>query len=548
MLKKAFLDILYALVLAKTETAENLRISLECLGRARPRGIMISEKQTGTSENAAAGDSKTFARRLGLFDSVMVVVGVMIGSGIFIVSADMARQIGSAGWLLVAWLFAGALTIAGALSYGELAAMMPRAGGMYIYLREAFSPLWGFLYGWTLYTVIQTGTIAAVAIAFARFSGVLFPWVSEEHYIISPAHISSGYAVSLSTAQLIAIAMIVILTWTNSRGLEYGKIVQNVFTVAKTAALLGLIVLGLTLGWNMDVVRENFSHAWTPHGVSPIAAGLDAMTGFGLLVAICVAQTGSLFSADSWHDITFTAGEVKDPRRTLPLSLAIGTSIVIVLYVLANVAYLVVLPLSAIQHAPADRVATAMLQQMFPTLGAALMAAAIMVSTTGTVNALTLAGARTYYAMARDGLFFRRAGELNAARVPAYALLMQGLWAALLVLPRTYNPATQTYGNLYSNLLDYIISAALIFYVLTISAVFRLRIKRPDAERPYKAFGYPIIPLLYIVGALAILAALFTYRPATTWPGLVIVALGVPVYWLLAKSAGDRRMPDQENS
>ncbi len=548
MLKKAFLDILYALVLAKTETAENLRISLECLGRARPRGIMISEKQTGTSENAAAGDSKTFARRLGLFDSVMVVVGVMIGSGIFIVSADMARQIGSAGWLLVAWLFAGALTIAGALSYGELAAMMPRAGGMYIYLREAFSPLWGFLYGWTLYTVIQTGTIAAVAIAFARFSGVLFPWVSEEHYIISPAHISSGYAVSLSTAQLIAIAMIVILTWTNSRGLEYGKIVQNVFTVAKTAALLGLIVLGLTLGWNMDVVHENFSHAWTPHGVSPIAAGLDAMTGFGLLVAICVAQTGSLFSADSWHDITFTAGEVKDPRRTLPLSLAIGTSIVIVLYVLANVAYLVVLPLSAIQHAPADRVATAMLQQMFPTLGAALMAAAIMVSTTGTVNALTLAGARTYYAMARDGLFFRRAGELNAARVPAYALLMQGLWAALLVLPRTYNPATQTYGNLYSNLLDYIISAALIFYVLTISAVFRLRIKRPDAERPYKAFGYPIIPLLYIVGALAILAALFTYRPATTWPGLVIVALGVPVYWLLAKSAGDRRMPDQENS
>jgi APA family basic amino acid/polyamine antiporter len=502
---------------------------------------------SGQVKGVGVPDSKTFARGLGLFDSVMVVVGVMIGSGIFIVSADMARQIGSAGWLLVAWLFAGALTIAGALSYGELAAMMPRAGGMYIYLREAFSPLWGFLYGWTLYTVIQTGTIAAVSIAFARFSGVLFPWVSEEHYLIAPIHISSGYAVSLSTAQLVAIVVIAILTWTNSRGLEYGKAVQNIFTVAKTAALLALIALGLTLGWNMTVVRENFSHPWTAHGVSPIAAGLDAMTGFGLLVAICVAQTGSLFSADSWHDITFTAGEVKNPRRTLPLSLAIGTTIVIVLYVLANVAYLVVLPLSAIQHAPSDRVATAMLQQMFPTLGAALMAAAIMVSTIGTVNALTLAGARTYYAMARDGLFFRRAGELNSARVPAHALLMQGFWAAVLVLPRTFNASTGTYGNLYSNLLDYIISAALIFYILTISAVFRLRIKRPDAERPYRAFGYPVVPVLYILGAAAILAALFTYRAATTWPGLVIVIIGVPVYWLLARSAGSRRLPqDQE--
>jgi basic amino acid/polyamine antiporter, APA family len=510
---------------------------------------MNSRKQTGTSRrDTTPEDSKTFARRLGLFDSVMVVVGVMIGSGIFIVSAEMSRQIGSAGWLLVAWLFAGALTVAGALAYGELAAMMPRAGGMYIYLREAFSPLWGFLYGWTLYTVIQTGTIAAVAIAFARFSGVLFPWVSEEHYIIAPAHISSGYAVSLSTAQLVAIALIAILTWTNSRGLEYGKVVQNVFTVAKTAALLALILLGLTLGWNMDVVRENFSHAWTAHGVSPIAAGLDAMTVFGLLVAICVAQTGSLFSADSWHDITFTAGEVKDPRRTLPLSLAIGTITVILLYVLANVAYLVVLPLSAIQHAQADRVATAMLQRMFPTLGAPLMAAAIMVSTIGTVNALTLTGARTYYAMARDGLFFRRAGELSSARVPGRALLMQGVWAALLVLPRTFDSATHSYGNLYSNLLEYIISAALIFYVLTIAAVFRLRITRPDAERPYRAFGYPVVPVLYIVGAVAILAALFTYRPATTWPGLAIVTLGLPVYWLLARSAGDRRMPDEEDS
>src|ERR1700723_3848949 len=475
---------------------------------------------------AATPQTPTFARGLGLFDSVMVVVGVMIGSGIFIVSADMSRQIGSAGWLLVAWLFTGVLTIAGALSYGELAAMMPRAGGMYIYLRESFSPLWGFLYGWTLCTVIQTGTIAAVAIAFARFSG--------------------GYAFSLSSAQLVAIGVIAILTWTNSRGLQYGKVVQNVFTVGKTIALLILIALGLTLGWNAAAVRENFSNAWTARGVSPLTAGLSATTAFGLFVAICVAQTGSLFSADSWHDITFTAGEVKNPRRNLPLSLAIGTGIVITLYLLANVAYLVPLPLVAIQHAPSDRVATAMLQTIFPTLGAALMAAAIMVSTVGTVNALTLAGARTYYAMARDGLFFQSAGTLNSARVPAWALLIQGLWAAFLVLPRTYNTATQSYGNLYSDLLDYIISAALIFYILTIAGVFRLRIKKADADRPYRAFGYPWLPALYIIGAAAILIVLFTYRAATTWPGLIIVILGVPVYFLIARSAQDRKMPDEE--
>lgn len=502
------------------------------------------------SASGKPGDAapRTFARGLGLFDSVMVVVGVMIGSGIFIVSADMARSIGSAGWLLVAWGFAGVLTIFGAICYGELAAMLPHAGGMYIYLREAFSPLWGFLYGWTLFTVIQTGTIAAVAIAFARFSGVLFPWVSEEHYLIAPHHISSGYAFSLSSAQVVAIILIIILAWTNSRGLEYGKIVQNIFTVAKTAALLALIVLGLTLGWNWQVVHANFSHAWTAQGVSPIAAGLDATTIFGLLVALCVAQTGSLFSADSWHDITFAASEVENPRRTLPRALAIGTIIVIVLYLLANVAYLVVLPLSAIQHAPADRVATAMLQRMFPMLGAPLMAAAIMVSTIGTVNALTLAGARTYYAMACDGLFFPRAARLSATRVPGHALWMQCLWAVLLVFPRTYDPATHTYGNLYSNLLSYIISAALLFYILTISAVIRLRKKMPNAERPYRAWGYPVVPVLYIVGAIAIVVVLFTYQAPTTWPGLVIVILGAPIYWLLSRSAHTRRVTGSESS
>jgi APA family basic amino acid/polyamine antiporter len=503
---------------------------------------MTSAPPTPTTE-AHTETTQTFATGLGLFDSIMVVVGVMIGSGIFIVSADMARQIGSAGWLLVGWAFAGVLTIAGALAYGELAAMMPHAGGMYIYLREAFSPLWGFLYGWTLCTVIQTGTIAAVAIAFARFTGVLFPAISESNYLISPIHISQGYAVSLSTAQLVAIILIAILTWTNSRGLQYGKIVQNVFTVGKTVALVALILLGITLGWNSSAVHENFSHAWTARDVTPITLGLDATTAFGLLVAICVAQTGSLFSADSWHDITFTAGEVRNPKRNLPLSLFIGTSIVIGLYLLANVAYLVTLPLNAIQHAPSDRVATAMLQTIFPTYGPGLMAAAIMVSTIGTVNALTLAGARTYYAMAQDGLFFPAAGQLNKARVPAFGLLIQGLWAALLVLPRTFNASTNTYGNLYSDLLNYIISAALLFYILTIAGVFRLRITKPNADRPYRTFAYPFLPIIYILGASIIAVILFVYRPATTWPGLVIVVLGIPVYLLISKRAQKAQQP-----
>jgi APA family basic amino acid/polyamine antiporter len=479
-----------------------------------------------------ADDSKGshFVRGLGLFDSVMIVIGVMIGSGIFIVSAEMARNVGSPGWLLVAWAFAGALTIAAALSYGELASMMPEAGGMYIFLREAFSPLWGFLYGWTLFTVIQTGTIAAVSVAFARFFGLLWPTVSESNYLIAPIKLSSGYAVSLSTAQLTAIIVIILLTWTNSRGLEYGKIVQNVFTTAKLAALFGLIVLGLTFGWNSAAVHENFGNFWTPRGFSPIEAGVSAATAFGLIVAVCVAQSGSLFSADSWHNITFTGGEVKDPRRTLPLALGIGCAVVIGLYMLANVAYLVVLPLSAIQHAPSDRVATAMMQAMFPSWGAAGMAAAIMVSTFGCVNSLVLAGPRVYYAMAGDGLFFKKAATLNKANVPAWSLVIQGVWSALLVLPRTISADGQ-YGNLYSNLLDYVISAALIFYIMTIAGVFRLRVTRPNAERPYKAFGYPLVPALYIVGASAVLIALFVYRASTTWPGLVIVLLGLPVYF-----------------
>jgi basic amino acid/polyamine antiporter, APA family len=476
-------------------------------------------------------ESAHFVRGLGLFDSVMITIGVMIGSGIFIVPAEMARNVGSPGWLLVAWAYAGLLTIAAALSYGELASMMPQAGGMYIFLREAFSPVSGFLYGWTLFTVIQTGTIAAVSVAFARFFGLLWPTISESSYIIAPIRLSSGYAISLSTAQLTAILVIIILTWTNSRGLEYGKIVQNVFTSAKLLALFGLIVLGLIFGWNATAVHENFGNFWTPRGFSPIDAGVSAATAFGLIVAICVAQSGSLFAADSWHNITFTGGEVRDPRRTLPRALGIGCTIVILLYMLANVAYLVVLPLSAIQHAPSDRVATAMMQAMFPSWGSTAMAVAIMISTFGCVNSLVLAGPRVYYAMAGDGLFFRQAATLNKANVPAWSLVIQGIWSAALVLPRTIDSETGQYGNLYSNLLNYVISAALIFYIMTIAGVFRLRATRPNAERPYRAFGYPIIPALYIIGATAVLVALFVYRASTTWPGLLIVLCGLPVYF-----------------
>jgi len=474
-----------------------------------------------------------FAQGLGLFDATMVVVGVMIGSGIFLVSADMARLIGSPGWLLVAWLIAGLLTVAGALSYGELAGMMPRAGGMYIYLREAFSPMWGFLYGWTLFTVIQTGTIAAVSVAFARYLGVLAPGIAEDHYLISPIHIASHYAISLSTAQLVAIGIVIILTFTNTRGLEYGRIIQNVFTTAKTGALAALIILGIFVGRNAAAVSGNFGQLWNARGLEPIVPGLTAASAFGLFIALCVSQTGSLFSADSWHNIAFSASEVRNAKRNVTLAMVIGTTLVITLYLLANVAYLTTLPLEAIQHAPSDRVATAMLQVIFPGLGATIMALAIMVSTFGCVNALVLTGARAYYAMACEGLFFRAAGRLNAARVPASSLVVQGIWAVLLVLPRTYDPATGEYGNLYNDLLNYVISAALLFYALTAIGLFRLRFTRPDAERPYRAFGYPVVPALYILGATIILLALFIYRAASTWPGLVIVILGVPVYLLV---------------
>jgi APA family basic amino acid/polyamine antiporter len=427
--------------------------------------------------------------------------------------------------------------------------MMPKAGGQYVYLREAFSPLWGFLYGWTLFLVIQTGTIAAVAVGFARYMHVLIPWVSESKYLIAPIRFG-GYALSLSTAQLVGLAMIALLTFMNTRGLKLGKLVQNVFTTAKTGALIALILLGIIVGWKSGAGAGNFSDLWTIRGnLQEVGPGLTAVAAFGLFVGICVAQTNSLFSADAWNNITFTAGEVINPRRNIPLSLAFGTILVIGLYILANVAYLAVLPFTAIQAADNDRVASETAKVIFPGAGEAIMAIAIMVSTFGCNNGLILAGARAYYAMARDGLFFRRVGELNKQHVPAWGLIIQGIWAGVLVLPLTVKTDAAgkiTYGNLYGNLLDYVISAALIFYILTIIGIFVLRRKRPDAERPYKAFGYPIVPALYIIGASVILGVLFIYQTATTWPGLIIVLTGVPVYFFWRKSNAAAPAGDQD--
>jgi len=488
-----------------------------------------------------------FVRAIGLFDGTMIVVGSMIGSGIFIVAADITRQTGSPGGLLLTWILTGLLTIAAALTYGELAALYPHAGGQYVYLREAYSPLWGFLYGWTLFLVIQTGTIAAVAVGFARYLGVLFPSISPTTWIVKPIALGSKIAVSLSVQQLVAIVMIIFITFLNTRGVRLGKLIQNIFTSAKTLSLIGLILIGVFVGRNHAAIADNFSHFWTVRGAVPLEPGtgffrglfstVNAASGFwGLLVAFGVAQVGSLFSADAWNNIGFTAAEVKNPKRDVALSMALGTTIVITLYCLANLAYLLALPLTQIQNAPDDRVATAALNAIFGTKGALIMAGAIIVSTFGCNNGLILAGSRVVYAMAHDGLFFRATGKLNSRGVPGIALTIQGVWIAILIMLRTIKP-DGTYGNLYSDLLNYVVFAALIFYVLTIVGVFVLRSKHPDAERPYRAFGYPVVPLLYIVAALTILSVLLFYRTETAGWSLVIVLLGLPVYWLWSRQS-----------
>ena len=502
---------------------------------------------TSTTQTLPPGSTKSepgFVRAIGLFDGTMIVVGSMIGSGIFIVAADISRQTGSAGGLLLTWIITGLLTISAALSYGELAALFPHAGGQYIYLREAYSPLWGFLYGWTLFLVIQSGTIAAVAVGFARYLGVLLPAISPQAWIVHPINLGSKYAISLSIQQLVGVLMIVFLTFTNTLGVRLGKLIQNIFTSAKTLSLLGLIFLGIFVGRNAGAISENFAHLWAIRNPQLIEPGANFLRGlvptvtaasgaFGLIVAYGVAQVGSLFSADAWNNIGFTAAEVKNPKRDVALSMALGTIIVIALYCLANLAYLCTLPLVQIQTVPDDRVASAALNAIFGPAGAMIMAVAIIISTFGCNNGLILAGARVAYAMARDGLFFRSTGTLNKKGVPGSALVYQGVWVSILVLLRTRKP-DGTYGNLYSDLLNYVVASVLIFYVLTIAGIFVLRVKRPELERPYKAFGYPFVPLLYILAALAIVVILILYQTQTAGGGIAIVLAGIPVYWLRA--------------
>ena len=494
-----------------------------------------------------------FLRKLGLFDATMLVAGSMIGSGIFIVSADIARDVGSSGWLMMVWVLAGVMTVMGALCYAELAAMMPHAGGQYVYLREAYSPLWGFMYGWAAFLVIQTGTVAAVAVAFAKFLGVLVPALGTDQYIyeVRGLDISLSFPLpwmdeplvffkresfTISMGQLVATGVLVFLSLLNCAGVEAGKWVQNVFTTAKTLALLLLIIIGLTLAADAATVQSNWNNLWDGIARTARFAGVDRLVPFGgLTVAFMVAggaMVGALFSADAWNNVTFIAGEVKDPRRVLPRALVIGTGMVIVLYLLANLSYLAALPLQGmadgsspqelgIAHARDDRVATAVLELVSPGFGVPLMAVAIMISTFGCVNGMVLMGARLYYAMARDSLFFASVGRLNGRGVPAVGLILQCAWSVLLIFSGTY-----------SDLLDYVIFAALLFYVLTVTGLFVLRRKRPDAERPYRAWGYPVVPAVYVVLCALIMLDLLIVRPVFTWPGLVIVLSGIPVYFL----------------
>ena len=473
--------------------------------------------------------SSSFRHELGLFDSTMIVIGSMIGSGIFIVSSDIARSVGSAGLLVLVWLIAGIITLIAALSYGELAAMMPKAGGQYIYLCEAYNPLVGFLYGWTLFLIIQSGTIAAVAVAFAKFAGVLVPDIGTSNILFTLL------GLKISAGQLLAIFIISILSFINIKGLKQGKIVQNIFTTAKIVSILGLIVLGIFVGANANAIGANFTNVWSGHWLHMSGGKIEwveQLSGFSIIIAIGVAMVGSLFSSDAWNNITFTAGEVINPKKNIPLSLFIGTLTVTIIYILVNISYLLVLPVIGdpngksitslgIQFAAEDRVATAAANIFLGAPAVIIMAVLIMVSTFGCNNGLILSGARVYYAMAKDNLFFKKAGLLNKNSVPANALIVQAVWAGILCLSGTYG-----------QLLDYVIFAVLIFYMLTIAGIFILRKKSPDAERPYKAFGYPVLPALYIFLAASISIILLIYKPQYTWPGLIIVLVGIPVYYL----------------
>jgi len=484
---------------------------------------------------------------MGLTSAVMLVMGSMIGSGIFIVSADIARLTDSPGLLILVWVITAVMTVIGALSYAELGAMMPHTGGQYVYLRESLGPIWGFLYGWTFFLVIMTGTIAAVAIGFGKFLGVFFPAISSTSWIIGPVEVNmlggSKALMGLNTQNLVAILSIALLTWINVRGVRLGALVQDVFTFAKTAALLGLILLGLTIGAKSEAIAANFGANFWRHlswdSLFAISAGLDAhQVMVGVVAVLFLAQVGSLFSADAWNNVAAAAGEIENPRRNVALALGIGAGAVVLLYVLANFAYLRALPLDGsptgatavergIKYATEDRVATAVMESMFGATGAYLMALAILISAFGCNNGLILGGARVYYAMAKDGLFFRPVAKVHPKfHTPHISLLAQGIWASVLCL-------TGTYGAL----LDYTMFAVMVFYILTIIGLFVLRRTRPDAPRPYTAFGYPVLPALYILMAVYFDAVLLIYKPQYSWPGLIIVLVGIPVYLMWSRGA-----------
>lgn len=488
---------------------------------------------TGNAARATAADAQGtsgpgFVKAMTLTDATMLVAGTMIGSGIFIVSADMARTLGSPFWLLVAWLLTGVMTMLGALAYGEMAAMYPRAGGQYVFLREAMGPLMGFLYGWTLFVVIQTGTIAAVGVAFGRFLGVLWPAITPDRFTWFPRFDVSTpgglIELGLTPQRLVALVSIWVLTWINLRGVKEGKFVQTTLSIVKTGALAALILLGLTIGRNAEAAAANFGPGF--FGTAGTMFGPEGFTN-AFVIAFGAALVGSLFSSDSWHGVTSAASEVKDATRNLPRALMLGTGLVTLLYLLANVSYLSVLPFDQLQTAPQDRVGTAVAQGIFGASGATLMAVAILISTFGCNNGLILAGARVYWAMAKDGLFFRKAGTLSANGVPAWALVAQAIWTSVLCL-------TGTYGQL----LDYVIFAALVFYALTTTGLFVLRIKKPEVPRPYRAIGYPVLPALYIVLAASVALVLLVSDKtrAQAFSGLVVVLLGVPVYFLTKRS------------
>ncbi|HEY7403708.1 MAG TPA: amino acid permease [Candidatus Angelobacter sp.] len=497
---------------------------------------------------AGSSAAPQLVQGLGLTSATTLVMGSMIGSGIFIVSAEIAREVNSPALLIGAWLVTGFMTIVGALSYGELAAMMPRAGGQYVYLRESLGSLWGFLYGWTLFLVIQTGTIAAVGVAFGKFMGHFFPAISADKWILGPIHVGvwspfgislGGMDMGLNRQNLCGIVIVIFLTILNTFGLKLGAAVQNVFTIAKVSALAGLVLAGIFVARNPQAIAANFGNFWRldlPHSASGTALGPFV----GILTILAVAQVGSLFSADAWNNVTFTAGEVKNPKRNLPLALAMGTGVVILLYVAANFIYLMHLPFDGsmsggdavargIKYATSDRVGTAALQQMFGGPGAGLMAIAILISTFGCCNGLILSGARVYYAMAKDGLFFKSTGAVHPKYLtPKNALIVQGIWTCILCLSGTYN-----------DLLNYVIFAVLVFYILTIAGLFVLRRTQPNAERPYRAVGYPVLPAIYIVMALFIDVVLLRYKPQYTWPGLIIVLLGIPVYLIWSRRSAN---------